>query len=189
MQQVFKNALFHQEPTVLKRRLLPLSCYHVLVLMAADNPYVVKQVPNPTLIDLAFGVAVCSRTREQCEIWLPADGMLDGIKAWGKTCRKMDFRAEGLSFENYLADYSAFPDRWSKTKTPTPCQHPWPLLVVVTIMPMVGESRAWNMPLPEAISLWSAYQETQGDSSLKTDWEYNALAALKAAAIRKEANK
>lgn len=179
MQQVFKNALFHEEPTVLRRRLLPLCCGHVMTLMCADNPYFVESGEKPNLMHLAFAAGVCSRTHEEGEKWITSEKLFDEVKKWGKSCRKMNYAEEGAKFQKYVIDYAKFPERWSKKKNPDPCGHPWPLLIVVTLMPLVGESRAWNMPLTKAISLWSAYQETQGDDSLKKDWEINALTDMK----------
>jgi len=150
-----------------------------MTLMAADNPYAVPQTEKPNLIHLAFAVGICSRTHEDGEAWMRSENLLPEVKKWGKSCRKLNFPQEAKAFETYLRDFTIFPLRATKSPS-SECHHPWPLIIAVSIMPMVGESRAWNMPLPKAISLWSAYQETQGDDSLVTDWEINNLARMKA---------
>lgn len=185
MQPVFKRALFHREPVVLKRQLLPLCCGHVMTLMVAENAYVTPG-EIPTLLSLALAVGICSRTHEDAEAWIKSDNLLEDTKRWGRKCRKLDFTMEGARFEQYLRDFSIFPARWSKSRNPQPTRHPWPLLVATSIMPIVGESRAWNMPLPKAVSIWSAMDELDGDTSLKTDWEIEALEQLKKQAEAQE---
>ena len=73
------------------------------------------------------------------------------------------------------------PERWTKPGSDG-VLHPWPLVIAVTIMPIVGEVRAWNMPLPLAVSYWSAIAETHGDKSLISDEEYALITAAKNAA-------
>jgi len=186
MQQVFKNALYHREPKVLECQLRPLCCGHLFILMAADNPYVVLSEIKPTLIHLAFAVGICSRTFDEATAWMKSEDIIDDVKAWGKRCRKNNFRLQGIIFEKYLRDFSAFPVRWSQARNPEPTQHPWPLLIATSIMPLVGEERAWNMPLPMAASIWSASKELSGDRNLKTDWEYQALEQMRETASQKE---
>lgn len=186
MQQVFRNALFHWEPTVLGRRLLPLSCGHAYVLMAEGSPYA-DRARRPTVMDLSFAVAVCSQAFEDGLAWARSlHAASKEATAWGKKCRKMDFTVEDEIFSRYIKVFSMFPRRYSKTKNPTECGHPWPLLIATSIMPVVGESRAWNMPLPMAISLWSAQLELAGDDSIQKDWEAAAVAKMKAEREKKQ---
>ena len=166
MQDVFKNALYHKEPTVLGRRLLPLSLAHIYALMAIDSPY--TDGGPKSLIDLSVAVMICSRTWEEGQEFFRQSNLLRVCKAWGKTCGKMKFGEEQSKFIRYLDEYTQFPDRLQDVGA-TPCRHPWPLLVVQTILGKVTESRAWNMPLPLAVSYWSAEAELNGDETLKGD--------------------
>jgi hypothetical protein len=186
MQQVFKNAFFFVEPTVLKRRLQPLCAGHVMILMSADSPFAADTGEEPTISHLAFAVGICSRTYKDADAWLHSEKLVDDVTAWGKACGDLNFLDEILIFRAYLARMSEFPLRWQKSKTPQPCQHPWPLLLVTAIMPLVGEDRAWGMPLPKAVAHWSALQEIQGDRMLKTDWELAAIEKMKEAEAKKQ---
>jgi hypothetical protein len=163
MQTVFKNAIYHREPTVLRRRLLPLCLGHVYALMAAESPYVCGG--NKSIVDLAVAVMVCSRTWEAGQEWFRAPGINRKCRAWGRTCRKLSFVAEHQRFTEYLDTYTQFPERRADP-TAKPARHPWPLLLATQLTAAVGESRAWNMPLPLAVSYWSANAELAGDDTL-----------------------
>lgn len=171
MQAVFRNAFYHKTPTVLLRQLLPLSLGHVHQLYAADSPYVCGG--NKTVNDLALAVAVCSRTWEELAAWLHTPGLLTQCKRWGrKASFRLNFFREHNRFVKYLDDYTQMPDRWqpdTKGGKPKVYQHPWTLIIATELLDKVGESRAWNMPLPLALSYWSALAELRyGDDSLKT---------------------
>ena len=173
MQNVFKNALYHREPTVLQRRLLPLSLAHVYSLMVIDSPYVTGG--EKTLLDLAIAVMICSRTWKQGQAFFESDDILDQCAKWGRKCRRLDFNTEQSNFVLYLDEYTQFPDRYStvKPEAQKPCKHPWPLLIAKRLIgPSCNpetEARVWDMPLPLALSYWSAEAEIQGDESLATE--------------------
>jgi len=168
MQQVFKNALYHTEPTVLLRRLLPLSLGHLYQLYAAESAYAIKG-GKPGLPDLVYAVGICSRTFEQGMAWLRRPRLLAECERWGRRARnRVDPEEEHQVFLEYVDQFAIFPERYQDDKLQAkPCKHPWPLVIAVKIIPLVGESRAWNMPLPLALSYWSALAETEGDESLR----------------------
>ncbi|MEN6360042.1 MAG: hypothetical protein ABFD59_08300 [Smithella sp.] len=166
MQQVFKVAICQPESVVLRRRLLPLSLGHIYALMVYDSPYISGE--KKTLIDLAFAVGICARSFEDIISWLSSKTLLRDCKQWGQSCRKLNFAAEEVEFESYLNSHCIVPDRWKSEKS-DPVLHPWPLIIAVSLFPLVGESRAWNMPLPLAMSYWSAQEEINGDKSLKSE--------------------
>jgi hypothetical protein len=178
MQTVFQNALYHAEPTILLRRLCPLSLGHLHQLYAAESAYVTGEPIN--LFDLVFAVAICSRTWEQGLAWLHSPTLKKDCKAWGrKASAQLNFRKEGEKFRHYLDEYTQLPKRWHKQGIGQgrPFQHPWTLILATELLPMVGESRAWNMPLPLALSYWSARQELQyGDDTLENPGDERARA-------------
>lgn len=178
MQEVFRNAVYHTEPTVLLRHLKPLALGHCFILLAADSPYILGTIPN--LMDLALAAGVCSRTFEDAGEWIKSPGIKKDCTTWGKRCRGMNFAAESRKLSDYLRDFSAMPSRFLP-KTAKPCLHPWPLFLVAELLQLnIGESRAWNMPLPMAISITSAYGETQGDKSLESEDDRRMIDELKA---------
>lgn len=179
MQDVFKNAILPEEPDVLGVRLLPLSLGHVYILLAVDNPFAVGGSPH--LGHLAFAVQVCSRTFEDCQKWMRSGDLVKDVSEWGKKCRDMDFKKERDIFKEYIGGSADVPERWSKQKSPTPVKHPWPLFVSVQVMPLVGESRAWNMPVAMAMAYWSALS---GDDALMTDAELQLISDLKSGKVK-----
>ena len=185
MQEVFRNAVYHAEPTVLNRRLLPLCLGHCYILMAAESPFAVDT--KPTLFDLAFAAGICSRSFEDGEAWIKSPKLADECVAWGKTCRKLTFSKESDAFRAYIRTFSAMPARFLP-KSAKPCLHPWPLFVAAHLIGCVHipEARAWNMPLPMAISLSSAFAETQGDKSLESEQDRQMIEELKAKAAKEK---
>jgi hypothetical protein len=88
---------------------------------------------------------------------------------WGSTCGEIVFKNEKDRFDKYFNDSIIMPERFSSGNG-SAVLHPWPLAIAVSIMPMVGESRAWNMPFALAVSYWSANAEmTHDDKSLLSD--------------------
>lgn len=169
MQAFLKIAVCHREPVVLGKKLLPLCCGHMYLLHAAESPYYYGG--SPSLQDLAFAVAVCSHTFEEGISMLcnpPGDRE---IRAWIRSCRKALLHEEFTLFERYVAEQSSAPEhrqKIEKNATETAregCLHPWELLTVVALIPKVGESRAWNMPITLAFAYASAESERNGNRS------------------------
>lgn len=190
MQEVFVNALYHEEPVVLRRRLLPLSLGHIYILLAVDSPYVLGG--ECSLFDLAFAVGVCTRTWEAGQEWLRSPRVFKDAEKWGGKCRGMDMEAENKTFAAYMDDYTKMPERWepkSDGKGSNSAQHPWPLIIATKLKDSVGESRAWNMCLPMALAYWSAAAELMGDKSLVSDADYEAIKQLEAEAAERKQEK
>uniref|UniRef100_A0A6M3LLN6 Uncharacterized protein n=1 Tax=viral metagenome TaxID=1070528 RepID=A0A6M3LLN6_9ZZZZ len=191
MQKVFQNALYHQEPTVLLRRLLPLCLGHLHQLYAAESCYVNGGAKH--LFDLVFAVGICSRTWEEGIAWLHSPTLLRSVKRWGReSSRTLNFFEEERKFAVYFDEYSQLPYRRIKEgpEAGRPYKHPWTLILATELLDKVGESRAWNMPLPLALSYWSGWQEIahgddtlnseQDDRNLKMQQEYMAEQKRKA---------
>ncbi len=171
MQECFANAFYLPTPTVLGRKLKPLCLAHVHLLMAAESPYALGG--DTRLEHLVFAVAVCSRTWEECLAWLPNEGLTRECEEWGKSAiAKCDLIAAGQLFADYMEQHSIAPRRWQSRpgRNGGGYKHPWPLIVATALLHRVGESRAWNMPIPLALSYWSAILEIEhGDESLESE--------------------
>ena len=185
MQQVFISAIYHTEPKVLKRQLRPLSLWHVFALMGVESPYICKGTKG--LWDLSLAVAICAGTWESDQKWFQSKTLFADFKRWGKSCRGLDYATEHQKFLEYFDHYTQFPERHT-SKDMKPARHPWPLLIVTQITPKVGESRAWNMPLPLAVSYWSSQCEIDGDDTLKSENDKAMLEEQKAYAAQLKAN-
>jgi hypothetical protein len=48
---------------------------------------------------------------------------------------------------------------------------PWPIFIAVRLIPLVGERRAWSMPLPLALAYSTALCELAGDDSWMSEDE------------------
>lgn len=169
IQRVFRHAIYAPTPKVLTKQLKPLSCGHVFILQASQSPYYYGGQKN--LNDLVFAVQISSMTFEDAQAAFDVDHVA-GARQWKRDCKKLDFAKEAAIFETYWADHVVFPEREIQNNQRRSL-HPWALLVAVKLMPLVGESRAWNMPLPMALSLSSALGELNGDDSVisEENWE------------------
>jgi hypothetical protein len=169
MQHVFKAAVFQERFTVMGRALLPLCLGHCYILAGSDNAWMEDR--KPLLPDLVFAVSVCSRTFEAALAHLadPAQAVLEA-SAWGRSWKPARLTDELTEFGRYIHAHAVAPERWIGSGDKK-ARHPWPLLMAARLMQHLPESRAWNMPMPMAFSIWSAFLEIAGDDSLVTDDE------------------
>lgn len=192
MQEFYGNTLCNDVPVVLGKTLRPLTLAHVYTLLAAESPYVCDKPDSEkkTLFDLAFAVAVCSRTWEEIGELL-ANRDTREIEAWGRQWGKawntrIDPFIEDEKMVQYLDRYTALPERKRKHKNApdSGSRNPWPLILVSKYKGELGESRAWNLPVSLAFAYWLADCERDGDDSLVSDAEAAGLA--RAREIRKK---
>jgi len=171
MQDAFKSVVFHKTPVVLKRQLLPLCLGHVYSLMAGDSPYAEGNDDDPVMEDLAYAVAICSRTFEAGIEWANSRNRDTSMLWWGLRCRRLDFDPQNKLFEAYIHDHSRQPVRFkNKTQAGSKAKHPWPLILATELMRSVGQEMAWNMPLPLAVAHWSCLCEIKyGDRTLRNE--------------------
>lgn len=172
MQSVFKAGLRQRRARVLGVSLLPLSLGHVWALLAFENGFAVSG-KRPELADLVMGVSICSRTFEDClDLINHPDLHIADVSTWARQTSRQNLRRQTSAFIRYLNDNCKTPERWKKSgEAQSQARVPWPIKVAVGIMPMVGEFRAWNMPITMAMSYWFAAQENSGDNSIVSDEE------------------
>lgn len=176
MIRAFEAAVHLKRFTVLGRQLQPLGLGHCWCLLAADNAWLADR--KPLIEDLVYAVTVCSGTFEEALATLSNERKAtEQAAAMGKAFKAGSLESEMATFGRYVRAHIRAPER-AQSGTPHKAKHPWPILMAVRIMPLVGESRAWNMPLPMAITLWSAQLEAQGDDSLVSEEERNFIDSL-----------
>lgn len=146
---------------VLGRKLRPLTLAHLWILEAVGSPYAYNQPPAYT--DMVYAVFVLSfpawlsrwflmhHKAQQAVFWL-----------WGKLHRGFDVEGDLAAFGAYWKAYTDKPNRYdSKTHGRASCL-PSSVNVAWAIMGKVGERRAWSMPLPLAITYFTAETECNG---------------------------
>lgn len=172
MQSVFKAGLRQRRARVLGVSLLPLSLGHVWALLAFENGFAVSG-KRADLSDLVMGAAICSREFDSIlDLLNNPDRHIKEIAEWGRKTSKQNLVRQKRAFIRYLNDNCKTPERWKKSgEAQSQSRVPWPIKVAVGIMPLVGESRAWNMSITMAMSYWFGLQENAGDNSIVSDEE------------------
>ncbi len=170
-------------PKVLGKQLLPLSLGHLFILQASDSPLLTEG--EVTLGDLAFCVWCCSMEFPEVQAKLAGirteKDMLKLQKSvfkWGKKnpLKKLNVEEIANQIADYLGDFIQAPTRW-ESKEDKQAKVPWMLSVATCLMMHGGfeEERAWTMPVPLALSMYSAIGEALGDESLLTEEEYKTI--------------
>ena len=178
MLKVFQAAVFCRRWRVLGKDLLPLSLGHIWFLDASDNAFVAGNKP-PTISDVIMVASICSRTWAQ-NMAAYANPAREGraVAAWSKKCKDIRIRREIKSVDGYIEDHAIMPEMWSSGGNDGKAKHPWYILMYVRLT-RDGVDGAMDMPLPLAMSLWSAGRELDGDRSLISDEEKEIIDHLK----------
>lgn len=155
MDLVWINALCLRAPICMGRRLLPLSPGHSVVLHAWGSPFVAGG-REPTLVDLAAAVWICSQPATAIVARFDDAQMQREFRRLGLGSRKLDFPAECALFETYLLEFQRLPDRWEGEPSGSEgSRAPWQFMLVRAAMERLGLSRdaAWNASILEVSSL------------------------------------
>ena len=159
--EIFAGSMLPPTPTILGRRLLPLSCWHSLLLMLAGSPWLKGGASD--WADVVFGVWVCSRAYDPAERWDFAKIAKEAV-AWGKKNRGWDRDQAGALFAEYVDASFRFPS----LRTPANGADsgvPWPFRAVATVMhymPQLTEEQAWNLPVARIACYRACYAEDLG---------------------------
>jgi hypothetical protein len=160
-----ESFLNRDDHVVLRRRLLPLSLWHLLNLEIAGSPYFLGgSFPTPKALRLA--VTICTTPFPRLPDLSGRRLLLDFVKSWN--CR---FLTETAKFRAYLDDFNALPQLWREEKskpsgTREPVGLPWALAIVSGICGSTGWSAetAWNLPVGQAYWYHVAFAMQKGAS-------------------------
>jgi hypothetical protein len=168
MRAAFDNALFCERPTILGRRLMPLSIGHVSILQAIESPLTSGGVIHEH--DIAAAIAICSkRFVDLCDVFCPKmfdDDILEYAKLSEEERAKASF-----DFFRYFREQTNAPKHWQSKGSGGTSNCPW-LWHLVRIMCQhynMTPDAAWEIPFSRAICHYEAWAESQGDDSLVTD--------------------
>jgi hypothetical protein len=161
---VYHRALLTQPGRIAGLRVRPFSCWHLMVLESLGNRFIVGG--QRRLDDLVQMLLVCrdsyqpAATRplpsfdrfQASPVWRGWLALLLLIRPWQKQIQRV---------ESYIEAYSETPAYW-QTESSTPSKTPLGLCIAARLIPVVGESRAWNMPFSLACAYKAAMDERDG---------------------------
>lgn len=173
MLQTFQRAMQSRATRIAGIRLGPITLAQAYCLYAWESPFVCGG--NIELADFGVALWTCS---QKC--W-PFPRFVDAVdagkpeKLLTKVGRRYDlqqFPKDRDALHEWIDWHCKVPPRFLK---PDPnrkgASAPWPMIVAVQIMPMLGEQRTWQMPVPLAMSYKIAKDNAEGDTSWKSEEE------------------
>jgi hypothetical protein len=176
------NAFLLAPGRVLGRRLRPLTLRHLWLLEAAGSPYAFHAAPIYS--DTVFAVFVLSLPFWAARWLIMRPGALAAcFRWWGRRQKGVDVPGDMAAFSAYWQAYTAMADPIeSKNGSARESCLPSSVKIAWAIMGKTGERRAWTMPVPLALSYFTAECEFNGQE-YSTE-RRKALAAINDAAIR-----
>lgn len=173
MQATFERAMQARRTTIAGVRLGPLTLAQAYCLYAWGSPVV--RGGQIGISDFALALWTCSQA-----CW-PFARFVDAVNGgkpermlarWGRRYDMRRLPADAESLREWVDWHCKTPPRFLKAdKTPGGPAAPWPLVVAVQLIPMLGEDRAWSVPVPLAMSYKIALDNAQGDKSWKSEAE------------------
>lgn len=164
MESVFYQSALLQPPVILGRQLKPFSCFHLLVLSAADSPLIEGGAVGKA--DLIFLLWVCGMEWETGRAALYAEGAAEEAMAWGKSVGpKWDFEDTLASVTKYLDEYMETPKTWSKGRDGKPSAIPVAFKLAADLLAHYSgftEAQVWNMPVCMAACYRASVAEENG---------------------------
>lgn len=173
MQATFERAMQGRQTRIAGVRLGPLTLAQAYCLYAWDSPVV--RGGQIGVNDFAVALWTCA---ERC--W-PFDRFVAAVNAGrpermlariGKRYDLRRFNADCAALREWVDWHCKTPPRFLKAgKAPGGPAAPWPMVIAVQLIPMLGEDRVWSMPVPLAMAYKIAVDNAQGDTSWKSEAE------------------
>lgn len=166
MQEFIHRMIMGPQPRVLGLRMRPLSLGHVHLLDLIRSPYV--RGGDPTLSDLVLAAGICARTYKRGIRWLRWIERHPSAAAWlwRIRCPLPRLVRDSRRMRYYLDAWSAVPEHRREVSRDGQSHegplHPWWLLLVVKLAPIVGHDAVWDLPIPRATAYASALGELSG---------------------------
>lgn len=181
----FLQSLVIEETSVLGRKLLPLSAWHVCALMFLDSPFVIASKITTESIVVAAHVLTTKWATGIDQLLHPDT---DAIVEWGCKNKECDWINSSRLIEQHIEKYlSNLPEIWrSKETKNVPSAVPWPYLCVVTMMQNLKgltEEQIWDMPINRLLCYRACIAENNGHE-LVTQKQKEAVKFLKEQAAK-----
>lgn len=173
MLTVFERAMQRRETRIAGLRLGPLTLAHVYALEAWGSP--IARGGTIGIDDFALALWTCS---VPCYPWHAyVDQVCRGapdrkMEALGRRYDLAGFAGDVDALREWITWHCAVPERFMPRGAPTRgSSAPWPLVVAVQMIPVLGELRTWTSPVPYVMAHKIARDNANGDSSWKTEGE------------------
>ncbi|MCG2681182.1 MAG: hypothetical protein L6455_14630 [Kiritimatiellae bacterium] len=185
MQGAFIQSLTFNPPTVLGRKLMPFSSWHLLVLEAAGSPFVLGGVPD--IDDLVAAIWVCSHGFAE---GITIAGDAPAIRKWARAQKKPAFTAARAAFQDYVNAAFCSPEYWSSSdggeiRAPA-C---WHMATFAMRELHMTEQAAWDFPVNRIGCYQACAGESNGNKDLMSADDIKGVATLEADADKEKAEK
>jgi len=174
MLPTFQRAMLVRRVRIGGVELLPVTLAQAYCLYAWESPLVRGGTITPA--DFAVALWTCSQKCYPFESF--SDAVTRGVperklKRLGRRYRMRRYGKDLATLREWLGWHLSVPPRFMKQSASSgQSAAPWPMIVAVQLMPMVGEDRAWTMPVPQAMAYKIALDNAQGDTSWKSEAEH-----------------
>jgi hypothetical protein len=173
VQATFERAMQSRQARIAGVRLGPLTLAQAYCLYAWESPVV--RGGQIGMADFALALWTCSQPCWPFSRFVVAVNAEKPQRILARIGRRYDLRrfaVDSAALREWIDWHCKTPPRFLK---PTPdskgAAAPWPMVVAVQLIPMLGEDRVWQMPVPLAMAYKIAVDNAQGDTSWKSESE------------------
>jgi len=173
MLPTFQRAMQRRSIRIAGVRLGPLTLAQAYCLHAWESPLV--QGGDVTPADFALALWTCSRPCWPFHRF--CDAVVRGrpertLARWGRRYDLRRLTEDVATLRLWVSWHCKLPPRFLKESGASRgAAAPWPLVVAVQVMPILGERRTWTAPVPEVLAYKIALDNAQGDTSWKSEEE------------------
>lgn len=169
----FQRAMQSRSGCVAGVRLSPVTLAQLYCLYAWESPFVCGG--NIELADFGVALWTCSQDCWPFSRFVEAINKGKPEKMLSRLGRRYDLRkfpADRDLLHQWIDWHCKVPSRFLKEDpNHKGASAPWPMIVAVQLMPMLGEERTWRLPVPLAMSYKIANDNAKGDTSWKSEEE------------------
>lgn len=170
---------------ILGVQLKPLSLHHCLLMQRFNVAFVSHKEQPVTEADVVTGILICSRHWEDGEFeqWAHTKKARIHIAKWGAKVGQSNLLEKANLFKQYVDEHSEEPAFWQTSQVggrSTGANWIQCVLLVLTGQCNYSRQEALRAPLPQALSDYFRYAETQGAVQLATEIEAQQMKAMEA---------